>query len=376
MEVEVCFEGGTEERVKRWLGPHQLLSKQVRGNLGERMKAALDSAFRSGCRRVVLHGADIPGLDLSHLEEAFRALDEVDLVIGPSTDGGYWLIGLRAPADLFDEMTWSVETVLQETLLRAKKKGLSTHFLPFLTDIDTPEQLRSVLPIQEISHPYVSVVIPALNEERNIESAIRHAMAEDAEIIVVDGESEDRTGSKALALGARVIAGPRGRAVQQNLGAGASFGSVLLFLHADTRLPEQYVDHVFEVLMDPRVSAGGFRFRTDLKGKFMRAIEFTTYLRSRYLKLPYGDQALFMRRAVFEKEGGFPELPLGEDFYLVRRLARRGRIGIAPVPVTTSGRRWRELGKFRTSWINQVVGAGLLLGISPRTLARIYRCRS
>lgn len=372
VEVEVCFQGGSEDKVRRWLGPGPLLTRQSDGDLGARMKGAFDSAFRSGCKRVVLHGADIPGLDPSHLHEAFRALHEVDLVLGPSTDGGYWLIGLRVPADLFEEMTWSVETVLQETLQRAGKKGLSTHLLPALTDIDTPEGLRSGLPDPGVSRPYLSVIIPALNEERNIGSAVRQAAMEDAEVIVVDAGSEDRTGSEALEMGARVLAGPRGRAAQQNLGARAARGRVFLFLHADTLLPEKYVDHVFDVLMDSRVSAGAFRFKTNLEGRFMRTIEFTAYLRSRYLSLPYGDQALFMRRGVFEAAGGFPEVPIGEDFYLVRRLCRRGRIVIAPAPVITSGRRWAELGMYRTSWINQVVGAGLLLGISPATLARIY----
>lgn len=376
VEVEICFDGGSEKKITRWLGPGPFLSRQIEGDLGIRMKTALDRAFRTGCRRVVLHGADIPGLDASHLEEAFSALSEYDLVLGPSTDGGYWLIGLNRPADLFDGMTWGHGGVLGETLLRAKKKGLRTHLLGPLADIDTPMQLREVLPSWDGARPYVSVIIPALNEESNIESTIHHAWADDAEILVVDGGSEDRTFAKAVAMGITLLKSRRGRASQQNSGAKAARGRVLLFLHADTLLPENYVDHVFEILMDPRVCAGAFRFKTDLGGAFMRIIEFTTWIRSHLMAMPYGDQALFMRRAVFDSTGGFREIPLGEDFYMVRRLSGKGRIGIVPAPVVTSGRRWSEVGLVRTTWINQVVGAGLLLRISPLTLARIYKRRA
>jgi rSAM/selenodomain-associated transferase 2/rSAM/selenodomain-associated transferase 1 len=370
--VEVCSDGELK-KVGRWLGPGVHLSRQPEGNLGSRMKAAFDRAFGNGCRRVVLHGADVPGMRGAHLEEAFGALSEHDLVLGPSTDGGYWLIGLSRSEDLFRGMAWGDDRVFRETLLRARERGLRTHLLEPLTDVDTPVQLREVLPGWDHARPYLSVIIPVLNEEGRIESAIRHAWNEDAEVLVVDGGSVDRTCARAASMGANVLRGPRGRGAQQNLGAGAAKGRVLLFLHADTRLPGDYMDHVFEVLQDPRVSAGAFRFRTDLRCPFMRMIEFTTWFRSSLMALPYGDQALFMRRSVFESTGGFREVPLGEDFYLVRILAGRGRIGISTASAVTSGRRWRELGLMRTTWINQVVGVGLLLGISPHTLARIYR---
>jgi uncharacterized protein len=105
----------------------------------------------------------------------------------------------------------------------------------------------------------------------------------------------------------------------------------------------------------------------------MRFIELTTQIRSRYLMLPYGDQALFMRKSVFEEQGGFQECPLGEDFRLVRRLAKKGRVATVPASVMTSGRRWRERGVIRTTFINQVVVAGLLLGVRSETLARLYK---
>ena len=371
-EVVVCFEGGDEKRMTRWLGPGGSLQRQVSGNLGTRMKAAFDQAFQDGCRRVVLHGTDVPDLETIHLEEAFAALLECDLVLGPSVDGGYWLLGLKGPADLFSTIRWGEPSVLQETLAKAKRASLKVHLLPVLEDLDTPDQLEGFFPGGCGLPPYISVIIPTLNEGENIEPVIRRASCGDAEVIVVDSGSEDDTVPKAKSLGAAIFHGMRGRASQQNLGAKAARGRVVLFLHGDTLLPDSYADHVFEALMDSRVVAGGFGFRTDADGALMRFIEFTTLVRSRYLMLPYGDQALFMRRSVFEGAGGFPECALGEDFHLVRRLSKKGRIATAPASVITSGRRWRERGVIRTTCINQVVVAGLLLGIRAETLARIY----
>jgi len=117
------------------------------------------------------------------------------------------------------------------------------------------------------------------------------------------------------------VTGRKGRAAQQNLGAEVARGRVLLFLHADTRLPEDYVSHVFETLMDRRVVLGAFGFKTDLRQTLMRFFEISTHLRSRYLHLPYGDQALFLRRTVFVNTGGFPDVPIAEDLAFVRRLS-------------------------------------------------------
>jgi rSAM/selenodomain-associated transferase 2 len=221
--------------------------------------------------------------------------------------------------------------------------------------------------------PYLSVIIPALNEAAHIEETILNARSLDAEIIVVDGGSGDRTAERAEHAGAVVIKGPRGRALQQNRGAAAARGSALLFLHADTLLPKDYVTQVFETLMDRRVALGAFRFKTNLDRPLMRGIEFTTQFRSRYLRLPYGDQALFVRKSHFQAAGGFPKMPIAEDLFFVRLMSKQGRIAIAPAHAVTSGRRWKEVGLLRTTLTNQLILAGFALRISPETLAAFYR---
>ncbi|HBF43446.1 MAG TPA: hypothetical protein DDW42_07435 [Desulfobacteraceae bacterium] len=373
IDVEVCFEGGSERKMRRWLGSGVSLSCQVPGDLGMRMYVAFLAAFQSGCRRVILIGTDIPELKINHLGQAFDALTENDLVIGPSTDGGYWLIGLNRPANLFQGIKWGTGAAFGQTLDLANEHGLMVEKLDSLTDIDTAEDLKQLAPEWAGKRPYVSVIIPTLNEEENIEATIRSALNEDVEIIVEDGGSSDDTVARAMRAGVRVEMGSRGRALQQNRGAISARGRVLLFLHGDSRLPRDYINHVFETLMDIETVAGAFRFKTNLDNPLMKVIEIMTNIRSQHLKLPYGDQGLFIRKSVFESVRGFPEVPIAEDLFLVRRLSKKGRIRVAPVHVVTSARRWQTLGQLRTTLINQVILAGCFLGISPSTLAALHK---
>jgi rSAM/selenodomain-associated transferase 2/rSAM/selenodomain-associated transferase 1 len=371
--VEVCFEGSDERRMRRWLGSKVVFSKQRPGDLGERMRAAFLGAFQAGGRRVVLLGTDVPGLTTDHLGQAFDALNDHDLVLGPSTDGGYWLIGLNRPAEVFQGIDWGKETVLEQTIALATGKGLEIKKLDPLMDIDTLDDLKRWQPDGAEQRPYISIIIPVLNEEANIEAAIQRAWDDDVEIIVMDGGSTDKTVEVATTAGARVELSPRGRARQQNRGATLAQGRVLLFLHADTLLPRGFVGYIFETLMDPKTAVGAFRFKTDLDRPMMRVIEFLINFRSQVLKLPYGDQGLFLRKSLFDSVGGFPEVPIAEDLFFVRLLAKHGRIRIAPVSTVTSERRWITVGLLRTTLINQIIVAGCYLGVSPHTLASRYR---
>jgi len=374
IDLEVCLEGGSDRRIRRWLGSDMLFTRQGPGDLGERMRSAFLNAFRkNGCRRVVLIGTDIPELKTRHLRQAFDALADKDLAIGPSTDGGYWLMGLRRFADLFQDVPWGTEKVLDQTVSLARAKGLKACRLSPLMDMDTVEDLKRWRPDEAAGRPYISVIIPTLNEATRIEATLNALQNEEVEATVVDGGSTDGTVRRAGGAGARIEKSVRGRAVQLNRGAEVARGRVLLFLHADTLLPKGYVDHVFETLMDPGTTLGAFRFKTDLDLPGMRVIEFLTNFRSRVLKLPFGDQALFIRKPDFDSAGGFPEVPIAEDLFFVKKFSGRGNIFIAPAEVVTSARRWETLGLLRTTLINQIIVAGCYLGLSPHTLASLYR---
>ncbi|BAZ13042.1 glycosyl transferase family protein [Calothrix sp. NIES-4071] len=219
----------------------------------------------------------------------------------------------------------------------------------------------------------ISIIIPVYNEQKHILATIITAQkSTNTEIIVVDAGSEDGTCDIANTTGVKVIASDRGRAVQMNAGAAVASGDILLFLHADTLLPSKFDDMVRETLQ-LGVVAGAFKLKINGKPWGLRLVEWGVDMRSKYFQLPYGDQAIFCKSEIFEKIDGFSELPIMEDFELVRRLKSIGRIAIIPAHVLTSGRRWLQRGILKTTLINQIIIIGYFLRVSPQRLANWYR---
>ena len=222
--------------------------------------------------------------------------------------------------------------------------------------------------------PIISIIIPTLNEEKNIAACLASTESPSpVERIVVDGESGDRTAEIARSCGAKVITSPRGRGRQMNAGARIATGEFLLFLHADTRLPPGYAGTVRTTLSLPGVVAGAFEFRLDATSPSLRFIERVANWRSRRLQLPYGDQAIFVRSSPFEAAGGFPDTTIMEDYEFIMGLKKFGRIYTAPYPATTSARRWRKLGTWRATLLNEAVVVAYYLGVSPSGLLRLAR---
>lgn len=220
----------------------------------------------------------------------------------------------------------------------------------------------------------VSIIIPVLNEAENIGLVISTIQrAENIEIIIVDGESQDNTVEIAQGLGVKVISTNRGRALQMNVGAKVATGKILLFLHGDTQLPLGFETEIRKTLNDSNIIAGAFQLKINAPELSLRFIETTVFWRSKYLQMPYGDQAIFIKATTFLEIGGFPEQPIMEDFEFIRRLNRLGKIEILSSPVITSGRRWQKLGIFKTTFMNQCMVIGYYLGISPTKLAQWYR---
>ena len=381
--LEVRFADGTADPMREWLGGGMDYFPQGEGDLGARMEGAFRDAFSRGAERVVLVGTDCPGLEAPVMRAAFAALRRKEVVLGPATDGGYWLIGLRRPApELFTDMPWSTGSVFERTRDRARSLGLSVHFLETLPDVDRPEDLpvweeaRKRSP-SRLSGASICVIIPTLNEAAHIADRLTELRdIRGVEVIVVDGGSADETLDLARAAGARVYSSPPGRARQMNFGATMARSPILLFLHADTRLPQDFAESVRWTLALEGVVAGAFKLRIEAANLGLRLIERLANLRSRRLQMPYGDQALFLTAETFRQSGGFPEIPLMEDFNFVRRLKRRGRIAIVPSPALTSARRWAKRGILRQTLLNQALICGCLLGVSPDRLARWYKdCR-
>jgi rSAM/selenodomain-associated transferase 2 len=230
------------------------------------------------------------------------------------------------------------------------------------------------------TRPPVSVIIPARNEAAIIVATVRSAREAGAdEVIVVDGESRDGTPDAARPIADAVILSPPGRARQMNAGATASKGKILLFLHADTSMASGSIAAVREAMAGEGVLGGAFSVRLEvsagaplLRKAALRLTSRMINLRARLFRAYTGDQAIFLRRDVFEEIGAYPEIPLMEDVELSRRLTRRGRTVLLPVPVTPSARRWEEHGTLRTILLMWGLRLAYFLGMPPARCSDLY----
>ena len=218
----------------------------------------------------------------------------------------------------------------------------------------------------------IAVIIPALDEGERIAETVRHVMG--AEVIVADGGSSDDTRARAKEAGAAVLSVAGGRAAQQNAAAAAAEAAdAFVFLHADTQLPSGWAGAVRRTLADPAVALGAFSLGIESPSRSLRLVAAGANLRSRLLRRPYGDQALFLRRETFERLGGFRQLAIMEDLDLVERAGQLGTVVTVPQRVQTSARRWEQVGLLRTTISNQGMLIGRFLGISEDRLATVYR---
>lgn len=222
----------------------------------------------------------------------------------------------------------------------------------------------------------VSVVVPVRDEEDVIEGVLDHlvALCPDAEVVVVDGGSTDRTVERARSR-ARVVESRPGRGPQLNAGAAASSGEVLWFVHADTVLHPGATAALHGALADPRVVGGGCRLRFDRTSPALRWLAWTSNLRARHLHWVFGDQAMFVRRTAFDEVGGFPDMPIMEDLEMSRRLHRRGRLVVLPTPATASARRFVEQGTVRMIVLMQCYKLQYFLGVDPERIRARYDAR-
>jgi rSAM/selenodomain-associated transferase 2/rSAM/selenodomain-associated transferase 1 len=377
------------------VGSDTVVWLQGEGDLGARMERVLSRALGRGPWAIAI-GTDSPGLPLGLLDAAREALQEADAVLGPTPDGGYYLLGLRrCPTGLLAELPWSQPDTLRATRQRLEEHGLEVRILTPFFDVDEPGDLRRLWAFLDQvpeaapqtrrvlakrapqQRPRLSVVVPVLDEERRIEVRLRElgVMQGIDEVVVVDGGSTDRTREVVSRFPAvRLLSAPRGRARQLNAGGNAARGEVLLFLHADVSLPVDAAAHVEQVLADPANIAGAFRTWTvpdDRRWRFGPLLHLAD-LRSRLTRHPYGDQAFFLRKEVFEEHGGFPDIPLMEDYAFSREMRKRGRIGLARARVQVSGRRFIARPLFYTALVWSYP-ALYRWGVPPETLARWYR---
>ena len=369
--LEIRYEGKDQNLMAEWLGSGYSYETQGDGDLGERMARAFEENFQKKIKQIVLVGTDCPQMSAFHVKSAFDALKTHDLVLGPTEDGGYCLIGLKQMVpELFVSLAWGTETVFQSTLEKAKNAGLSVKCLVPMRDVDIPEDLTVW---EKVSNQYLSIVIPTFNEEEHLRQTLEKVgRIPHGEVIVVDGGSRDSTAEIAEEWGAKVIQSKPNRGRQMNLGAREASGDMLLFLHADTLLPENYSEFIQEALVDPKVAGGAFAWKVEPSTPFLRYLERNVAWRTKIFRMPYGDQAYFVRASLFREMGGYADIPLMEDVEFIRRLRKVGKLAYIPQPVVTSPRRYQKRGPVRTALRNKLTLFGYYLKIPPDRLAKFY----
>ena len=224
----------------------------------------------------------------------------------------------------------------------------------------------------------ISVIIPVLHEAETINDLLGHLdglrSSQPVEIIVVDGAAEKDTLAAARSTAIKRLSAARGRGAQMNAGAAVAQGEVLLFLHADTFLPSTGLLDIEQAMENTRYVAGAFDLGIDSPRCFLRAASRVGTLRSRLFRIPYGDQAIFVRRSYFKQMNGYRELALMEDVDLMQRIKKAGgRICFIPKRVITSARRWIRDGAIRGTLRNWLLMSLYLMGVSPGRLAKYYK---
>lgn len=240
--------------------------------------------------------------------------------------------------------------------------------------METPPKMPESGPAARVA---VSVIVPVYREQARINDLVARVRALDrsgqCEIIVVDGEPGGVTAGVVQDRRVRCLQAPKGRAAQMNVGARVARGDTLLFLHADTTLPGEAFDRVREVAQDPALVGGAFSFAYDSHRRILRLFGWFSNWRCRITRLPFGDQAIFVDRDYFFTVGGFPEVPVMEDFELVRRIKRHGgRICILGEPVRTSPRRIEHEGLVYSAIRSGAMMLLYSLGVAPSRLKQYY----
>lgn len=223
----------------------------------------------------------------------------------------------------------------------------------------------------------ISIIIPVLNEEANVERVVLSSTAIADEVLVVDGGSSDDTLEILKTLQCEVIHGPRGRGQQLFAGAEKASGDVLLFLHADTLLPSEARDQILDDWNsldegERELFYGCFHQRIESVSPIFRLIEKGNYLRAKFQKLPYGDQGVFVSRTLYDRVGGMPKISLMEDLEFARKVSAFSNPKLLPGPISVDARRWESVGPIRQTLRNWTLASRYRMGVSPEKLTKQY----
>jgi rSAM/selenodomain-associated transferase 1 len=360
---------------------------QAGRHLGEKMSAAFQYVFELGYRRAVLIGVDIADLTVIDSEEAFRGLEENQAVLGPSRDGGFYLIGMKSRFEkVFNFSSWSTPSVYERTLNCFRVSGRIVKILSMRTDIDRGEDLID-LKDKPFFQGQISIIIPFSGKIKRLATLIDILEAQlwpGDEIIIVKAHPQCTVDLGKLTCGKAdwgpvsissrtcLVPAPRGRGIQLNRGSSLAKGDLLWFLHADSVPPFNFGYHIRKLTRSPELALGCFELSLGNKHIFLRLISNWANLRTKYLKLPYGDQGLFCSRHTFSTAGGFKRRFIMEDVDFVRACKKVGKLFIIPERLYSSPGRYLKRGILRASCENHLFMLLYFLGASDRRIYSLY----
>lgn len=340
-------------------------------DLGARMERALTETLESGYDAAVLVGTDLPELTSEDFRCAFRILEQRDVALGPTGDGGYWLIGLSVPSHApFEPKEYGTGSVFEKTLSGIRSEGLTIGLVRTLDDVDTPEDLDAFrertrrkragkLPFPKTELPEnarLSVIIPSYNEMSTLPTLLPQLepFREETspwngriEFLFADGGSSDGTVDYLKNQKWPVLQTGKGRANQMNEAVLQTSGEVLFFLHCDSEVPSDFPEEIFEVLKTREAGCFGIDYRTGGLGMKVNAV-YANRVRLSRQHIMFGDQGMFLTRNLFYRAGMFPPLPLMEDLQLSFTLRDMGVLpGLTKERIITSPRRHPDRNFFK-----------------------------
>lgn len=374
---------------QQWQTPFVLPQIQ-KDNLGQRLQQTVSHLRKAGFNQICIIGSDAPTLPITHILSCQQQLESHDVVLGPASDGGIYLLGTKVELPDLTTIPWSSHLVFNDLKALLEQQALRVAVGPSWYDVDTIadfKQLKNDLEAttnarKKLHHwlqqlPRVSIVIPVINEGKHIKSRIEQLqkLHPSPEIIIVDGGSKDNTWHACDIAGTkRLQIKKANRAQQMNHGAALATGNILLFLHADCHLSQTAFTAMIDLLADPKIDGGCFRYHladTEKNWRY-RWINFGVWLRGKFFKLPYGDQGYFVRKNIFNTIGPFKIIPLLEDVEWFTRLKKSNNIVILKEKLITSARRIQQRGWIRSSLINNLIVLLYACGVQPKYLARLY----